>query len=871
MIQELLYTADSKGGLKGGGSGYSTVLSTEGMASNLAQALERLSGYKHPFDIHDPRSKQITVNFRHVKIKVGGITYHVLSRIADLRHENTSRSNKLAHHVVLSNSDLPVGGPSYLLAHQGFCRTDWDGQVTLVPVIPVSSLPRDDLPARPCLHWKAAASDAGWAGFVAEQLHLKPQNSVNVIFPLGTDTLALTNEVFSLLSHKKRWEVTFSTYFTTLPAGTFCSLRFYLDGTSAADNLRRDYRQTIVDLVEPLGNPEESDWVQRARTGEVRNPEKHSKVADRPASELEDEGDQEPLVVEEVAPQQSELTNLDQATESLVPLPPPSRPLSTLQDSTPQGMGTGHTMTDFQRKLRSRNRRKVFLIGTSVALVLALLIGGGILFGSILKGLSDRQEANNQAPSGEEEFSNKTNPPPVKEIAGKSPQKKSEKTGPVASGESSTSESSPEPMEETDKGGSGPSTGDKSSLKKNNDTRTTDEVTPIELTLDLPYLKSPGKGGDAKRIEVELPKDWLSEGCEVNISQIGLDKLNNQLHRKLSLQRENHASRRWDLIYEREGGGDSFNSVEKKVLIADLWIEDNAIRFKWNEDDSDVVEQLGVPELRPLFNGVRWCLLEVQTEGKPPIILRLSNFEKIKQVRLVSRSLEHNHLELQTNGDENYVLPNGSLIRSDVELLNGSEDLLVQDSHEKLKHGFIVSCTPPSQKGAESSKTQPMKMLKIEIFVRPDKTRDESSISVTCNLLISQKQLDTIKRLHKEHGRGPLPRFEKTMKLSGKSSVQEYLGWIRNDGTNMLKQELDVFEKEREERKRQKQSAAPGNANGKHEEQKKRELRLIDAKLWCDAAIIALKYLQSASAKVSMSVHYSVMHKEYPVRILSGN
>jgi hypothetical protein len=136
VIQELLYTSHEGRGLRqGGGGGFCTVLSTEGMATNLAAALEKLSGYKRPFDIHDPRSARNLVNYRHAIIRIGGAAYHVLSRIADLKGEHTGRSNKLAHHVVLTQSDLVVGGPTRLLTHPGFSRTAWDGKVELVHAV----------------------------------------------------------------------------------------------------------------------------------------------------------------------------------------------------------------------------------------------------------------------------------------------------------------------------------------------------------------------------------------------------------------------------------------------------------------------------------------------------------------------------------------------------------------------------------------------------------------------------------------------------------------------------------------------------------------------------------------------------------------
>jgi hypothetical protein len=268
LIQELLYTSHEGRGLRqGGGGGFCTVLSTEGMASNLAAALEKLSGYKHPFDIHDSRSQQNPVNFRHAIIRVGGKSYHVLSRIADLRGEHTGRSNKLAHHVVLSQSDVVQGGPTRLLRHAGFCRERWDGKVELVHAVPNSSIPNDDMSPTICQHWQSVGGDAGLAGHVADQLLLRPNPAISIIFPLGADTLSLADEVFSVLPRSKRWVVTFSTYYASAPPISSCHLRFVLDGTSDAEQLRRDHRQTVIDLINPPTISVISDRVAAARSG----------------------------------------------------------------------------------------------------------------------------------------------------------------------------------------------------------------------------------------------------------------------------------------------------------------------------------------------------------------------------------------------------------------------------------------------------------------------------------------------------------------------------------------------------------------------------------------------------------------------------
>ena len=64
--------------------------------------------------------------------------------------------------------------------------------------------------------------DAGWAGTLAEAFLLDATKPAYIIYPPGVDLLPLINEAIALLPESVRWRVTFSTYFTSLPAGLAC-------------------------------------------------------------------------------------------------------------------------------------------------------------------------------------------------------------------------------------------------------------------------------------------------------------------------------------------------------------------------------------------------------------------------------------------------------------------------------------------------------------------------------------------------------------------------------------------------------------------------------------------------------------------------
>jgi len=267
VSHEILYTSAPQG-LKPGSRGFCTVVSTAGIAKNLAERLESFSGYRHAFMAHEAQADQNPVNHAHYHTTVGGRKYHVLSRIADAGLDYTQRSNKLAHHVALEPDEVAnaPGGPAWVMAAEGFFVKQWDGQVRTLPAgrKPTGS----DRPAQLCQSWKRLTGDAGWGGVLAESA-LRKGGVMSVIFPAGTPVLDLVVESLGLLPPEKRWEVTFSTYFTKAPAGVDCQWRFLLDGTPEATALRRDVRAAVIDLCKPLGQAQGGDLVQAARARPV--------------------------------------------------------------------------------------------------------------------------------------------------------------------------------------------------------------------------------------------------------------------------------------------------------------------------------------------------------------------------------------------------------------------------------------------------------------------------------------------------------------------------------------------------------------------------------------------------------------------------
>lgn len=356
MSQEILYTSAPRG-LKPGSRGFCTVVSTEGMAGNLAERLESLSGYRHAFPLHDSRSKHNPVNYSHLAVTVGGRTHHVLSRIADAGEDYTGRSNKIAHHVALQPSELVPAGPAAVLASPGFCETQWDGQLNILPA--GRTPPPTDPTTGPCAAWQQITGDAGWGGVLAESAVQKGGRPMSVIFPAGTRTLPLVVEALNLLPPEERWNVTFSTYFTKLPAGVDCRWRFLLDDSPEAAALRRNPHAPVIDLCDDLGPAPVGEFVEAARTGRQPVPGK---------------------------PLRPTLVDDDPAEQYDEPPPPPPHAEDdagayAIRKPKRSGRSTRRPPKAPPEFAPRPSRRRVVLFWTAMGLALLLMLSGGLVGG----------------------------------------------------------------------------------------------------------------------------------------------------------------------------------------------------------------------------------------------------------------------------------------------------------------------------------------------------------------------------------------------------------------------------------------------------------------------------------------------------------
>lgn len=258
MMQEIVFTS-ARRGLRSGSTGFCTVRSTRGMPGNLAQLLERLTGYAHVFDAYGTDSNWNPINYAHYVARLGGQRFHILARISNAPLDHTNRSNKLAHLVTTDCAALAVelseGPASESLQIPWVTVWSSDSEPTVLAddqqiVLPIAAQVRTGV----CEAWREATGDAGWAAVLAAYA-ANSQTPLQIILPrdVGTRsehwTLRLVNEALSLLPPASRWDVSYSTFFTgNLPVSISCQWQFVLDGTDLAKKARLDPRLRTIDL-----------------------------------------------------------------------------------------------------------------------------------------------------------------------------------------------------------------------------------------------------------------------------------------------------------------------------------------------------------------------------------------------------------------------------------------------------------------------------------------------------------------------------------------------------------------------------------------------------------------------------------------------
>jgi GTPase-associated protein 1 len=725
VSQEILYTS-ARQGLKPGSRGFCTVVSTQGMAQNLASRLESLSGYRHAYPVHDPRAKQNPVNYSHLLINVGGRPYHVLSRICDAGWDYTKRSNKLAHHVALQPkeiADVP-GGPAWVMSDDTFCETTWDDTTR---ILPAGRKPRSgDFPCQVCQAWAKLAGDAGWAGVLAESALVKRVRPISLIFKPGTDTLLLALEALSLLPSKNRWKVTFSTYFTKLPAGVDCQWRFLLDDSPEAQAVRRDPHAAVIDLCSTLGPAQGGELVEVARKG----PSVRTSRAAAPAPSLPTA----PVTPTQPAPADFELREEEESSEYRIQ--PPAMGAARTAASppswiTPEGRSTT-ARSAFQRQKRS-------LLPIAAAGICGLILGAVVVAVAMLLlrtptgpqqqfAHNDSVSVDRPAPADPVESSPSVDSANPSDIGGA--------PSPPGTTKPETDTAESPPLKEP--GGESTST-DATEAPSPEEATPKDDTPPPKKPFEdilkrnrrLPLPKRVSRLGKSAE-SVELAKLFVdsAENCELTI--IGSHKVLGG--KNTFVTRPKNGSEElcsWDVHYKSDSPG-------KPTPVGTFTLAGQALSFQWDGKASKAAEpgklQYCLLEIK-VGEERQKCILSDPSEAEPLTLhLALKNRNRLAEIPIPSENIPYKEflrLDLKLEGFPEHTLSNAS-------------DLKVgtwKEGEEEEKGDF---CTIKISDGEGDDRKENFLEIRLELVYDAPSAKGEYALRPTVFMeLLEWRRMDT--------------------------------------------------------------------------------------------------------------------------------
>ncbi len=243
MALALVYTSVPKG-LKPGTYGFCTVACSRKLPEHTVSTLEQLSGYRRASS--DPDGVNPVV-YSYLFVEDCGTTRRVLSRVGDAGADYSGRANKIACHFVLERDDMGAAGPARLFDEKGLFVERWNDEpkyfenAIRLPSPKPSSVRLEE--------WERATGDSGWAGVLAATACTG--QPVCLIVSSKHNALRLYQEALDLVPVDRRWNATFSTYYTKTSPGVQCQWKAALQGSPEESTLRSIKNALLVDLTRP--------------------------------------------------------------------------------------------------------------------------------------------------------------------------------------------------------------------------------------------------------------------------------------------------------------------------------------------------------------------------------------------------------------------------------------------------------------------------------------------------------------------------------------------------------------------------------------------------------------------------------------------
>jgi hypothetical protein len=238
---ELINTSAPRG-IDPGSRGFTTVAITQGLVGIWRKRLESMSGYF----IEDGISGKPAI-FMHTTLAVSGSSRSVLSRIGSSGLDYSGRPNRIAHHILLDENELPNCGPAELSQqHDVFCGF-WDSDPKILPPKSFSDVKNSPTP---CHYWKEVTGNSANAGYLLRHLFSDSNKPLVIVAREDTDCLQLFIEAIALLNPLDRWKATYSTLTQQLPTDAKCAWQVVIENTKSANSVIHRPGVHVINLSE---------------------------------------------------------------------------------------------------------------------------------------------------------------------------------------------------------------------------------------------------------------------------------------------------------------------------------------------------------------------------------------------------------------------------------------------------------------------------------------------------------------------------------------------------------------------------------------------------------------------------------------------
>jgi len=229
--------------------------------------MEAISTYKSLYGAMEEQGNENPASYSHYKSKLLGRDVSILSRVSPTQADHTGRSNKLAHHLLIHKRERLACGPVWLSLQAPLFYTEWEAKPHILKMPKV--LPEVTIKGMHASYWEEITGDAGYAALLAASFVHDISSPYFIVYAQNMDILRLLAEASSLVPVALRWQLTFNTYFTSLPAGMTCTWRCCLPETPILRDSRHQVLGDLLDLTKLDHLPEldsKNVFVQLARS-----------------------------------------------------------------------------------------------------------------------------------------------------------------------------------------------------------------------------------------------------------------------------------------------------------------------------------------------------------------------------------------------------------------------------------------------------------------------------------------------------------------------------------------------------------------------------------------------------------------------------